>query len=327
MTIGRYVSINYSGWENEIRRQIEQNIVNHGKCWFFFDSELLRAMKNSGKNTSINMDWFRKYMKEEKLKVFTISYDGTIEEKVYKDFDFLSEISQTCKISAETDDMILNKNKLKIYANVVKGYGFTQEEIDKFESDYEKYCKTNNIDDIDKNDHKSRFLVRQTDEMSRLYGHILDSIGNLPVINQLLNEEYDKNHQRRSKMGAKILGVFDVEGSTHKIITKFVDRFDICKYFPGYLRNKKTWDKLKGRNLNIRQFDSVVTGKNDVINGLDYYFHEGNDMSNNIEDKEINQNQTGDDKEVNIKIDNKDQIINININAGQRTIEEAWSLL
>ncbi len=66
----------YSQWEQKIRSQIEQNIVGYDKCWFFFDSELLRAMKNAGKMMSINMDWFRKFMKEEKLKVFTISHDG-----------------------------------------------------------------------------------------------------------------------------------------------------------------------------------------------------------------------------------------------------------
>lgn len=121
----------YSQWEDKIKRQIEQNIANCNRCWFFFDSELLRGMQNSSKQTSINMDWFRKFMKEEKLVAFTVSHDGTIQERGYKDFDFLSKISQTCKIAADTDEMVLNKNKMKIFANVVKGYGFTQEEIDK----------------------------------------------------------------------------------------------------------------------------------------------------------------------------------------------------
>ncbi len=92
----------YSRWEGNIREQIEQNIINHGRWWFFFDSELLRCTQNSGKQTSINMDWFRKFMKEEKLMVFTVNHDGNIKEKDYKDFDFLSEISQTCKIAQIT---------------------------------------------------------------------------------------------------------------------------------------------------------------------------------------------------------------------------------
>lgn len=107
-------SIMYSEFENDIRKQIEQNIISYDKCWFFFDSSLLKSMQyNRRKYISINMDWLRKFIKEEKLKVFTVSYDGIIEEKKYKDFDFLSEMSQTCKISCETDDMILNMIKCK----------------------------------------------------------------------------------------------------------------------------------------------------------------------------------------------------------------------
>lgn len=123
--------------------------MNYGTCWFFFDSALLKGMKNAGKSMSISMDWFRKLIKEERLKVFTVSFNGVVSDLVYKDFDFLSKISQTCKISHETDDLILNSNKMKIYANVVKGYGFTQDEIDKFDDDFEKSS----------NNHKITFLT------------------------------------------------------------------------------------------------------------------------------------------------------------------------
>lgn len=112
-TIVNTNGMHYAQWEKNIRTQIEQNIISYDRCWFFFDSGLLKGMINAGKNMSINMDWFRKFIKEEKLRVFTISYNGTIEEKGYKDFDFLSNVSQTCAIAAETDDMVLNKLKLK----------------------------------------------------------------------------------------------------------------------------------------------------------------------------------------------------------------------
>ena len=56
--------LHYSGWEDRIRRQIEQDIVLYDKCLFFFDEKLLRAMINAGKGMSISMDWFRKYIKE-----------------------------------------------------------------------------------------------------------------------------------------------------------------------------------------------------------------------------------------------------------------------
>ena len=110
------------------------------------------------------------------------------------------------------------------------------------------------------------------------------------------------------------MGIFDSYGNNHyNSITKFIDRFDICKYFPGYLRNKEIWDKLRRQNLNSRQFDNVITGKTDVTRGIDHYMNE----------KE--ENQTDENKEVNIKIDNKDQTININIKTKQKDIEDAWS--
>lgn len=118
-----------------------------------------------------------------------------------------------------------------------------------------------------------------------------------------------------------------MKGLSNNIITKFIDRFDICRYFPGYLRNKDTWNKLKGYNLNGRQFDNVVTRKNDVVNGIDYYFHKNDSINNNIGESidKDNQKQIDNEKDVNIKIDSKDQIININIKTKQKTIEDAWS--
>lgn len=263
--------ISYAQWEKVIRSQIEQNIINYDRCWFFFDSELLRCIQNAGKQMSINMDWFRKLMKEEKLKVFTVSYDGIIEHKEYKDFDILSEKSQTCPIAAETDDMTLNGNKMKIFANVTKGYIFTQEEIDKFDNDY-RSLKVNEIDNVSKKGGMCDFLIRQNDERAKLYGYVLHAIGSLPIINQLLNRECNKDGQYSGIRFAKILGIFNTEGHSKKVITEFIDRFDICKYFPGYLRNKEIWNKLKGHNLNTRQFGNIVEGKSDVIKGIDYYW-------------------------------------------------------
>lgn len=317
--VSRKPYIKYSYWEEIIRKQIEQNIIAYNNCLFFFDSELLKAMKNAGRNMSINMDWFRKYMKEEKLKVFTVSYNGIIEEKVYKDFDFLADISQTCSIAAETDDMILNKNKMKIYFNVVKGYGFVQEEIDKFDDDYEKYCKVSKIKCVDKIKPMIGFLSVQIDKRAKIYGYILQAIGTLPDINNLLDRKPSKR-MTESKYSARILGIFDTYGINRDSgITKFIDRFDVCKYFPGYLRNKETWNKLKGHNLNWRQFENVVTGKNDVIHGLDYYFNEKSNNTDENIDKEDNDNSA------NVELGGKGQIITININDKQKNIEEAWT--
>lgn len=258
--------VKYSSWENSIRKQIEQNIANYGKCVFYFDSELLKAMLSANKNMSINMDWFRKYIKEGKLEVFTISYNGIIEPKEYKDFDFLAIVSQTCPVAAETDDMILNNNKMKIYTNVVKGYGFAPEEIEKIENYYEQFLDAED-EDID---NFRNFLLNSNNERFKLYGQILYSLDDLPKNNKILGMEIDiATYKNFRKYTAKVLGIFDISGKGSYAITRFIDRFDICKYFPGYLRNKDIWEKSRRFTLNTRQFENVVTGKTDVIRGFD----------------------------------------------------------
>ncbi len=275
-------------------------------------------MKNATRSMSINMDWFRKLMKEGKLKVFTVGYDGIIEEKKYKDFDFLSEVSQTCSIAAETDDAILNRNKMNIYISVVNGYRFTQDEIDKFYDCWKDYYKSNKINSTDKNGEFSSFLKKQRDDRSKLYGNILSAIGHLPTINDILGL---KNY-RPIKSYMSILGIFDVEGSDNNTTTRFVDRSNICQYFPGYIRNKETWDKLKNHSLNSRQFESIVN------NGINNYFWYEEDKNNIVTESE----QTN-DKDINVTIESKDQIITVNIKdkdslncykTKQENIEDAW---
>lgn len=320
----------YSTFEKEIEKGINQNIISYGICWLFFDSELLRAMKNASKQMSINMVWFRSYMKEGKLKVFTVRYDGIIEEKQYKDFDFLSEISQTCSIAAKTDGMILNENKLKIYANVVNMYGFTQNEIDKFYDDWSGCCGANKINSVGKNDGFEGFLSRQKGLRPKLYCSILNAINNLSAINDILGL---KSCDRRSKSRMSVLGVFAIEGSTTNAITRFVNRSNICQYIPGYMKNKETWEKLKGHSLNARQFENIV--KNGIGN---YFWYEEDKNSIAVESDKVdfesnceeNSNTTNDEKtdkgkDVNIEIKNKDQIITINIKkTKQINIDEAW---
>lgn len=301
----------YSRFEQLIEKQINQDIV-HGKCWFFFDSELLRSMKNAGKTMSINMVWFRNYMKEGKLKVFTVRYDGIIEEKIYKDFDFLSEISQTCKIAAKTDDMILNENKMNIYTNIVKTHGFTQDEIDKFYNNWIEYCRINKISDKNDNDGFTLFNRKQKDNRSKLYGDILHSIGTLPAINDILGM---KHYSPRAKSSAVVLGIFDTEGGiSHNNITRFIDRFNICQYFPGYMRNKDAWDKLKNHNLNPRQFESII--KNGTKNYF-WYEEDKNNVMTESDEKIVNN--------IEFKIEDKDKIVTINIKTKQNTIEDAWN--
>jgi hypothetical protein len=308
----------YSMFEKEIEKQINQNVTSYHMCWFFFDSELLRAMKGAGKGMSINMVWFRDHIKEGKLKVFTVSHDGIIEEKQYDDFNFLSKASQTCQMAAITDDMILNDNKLKIYTNVVKTYGFTQNDIDKFRDSWRECRKLNKFNSINKNDGFKDFLKKQKSERFKLYGNILKVIGTLPTVNDLLGL---KKYDSRAKFYASVLGIFDVEGSTQNAITRFVDRPNICQYIPGYIRNKEMWDKLKGHNLNSRQFENII--KSGIGN---YFWYEDDENSTMAEPGQTNvdtncaenNDATNDiqedrDKEVNFEIKSRGQIITVNI--------------
>jgi len=253
----------YAKFESRIRTQIEQNVIAYNICWFFFDPALLKSMKNAGRRASINMDWFRNYINEEKLKVFTVSHDGIVKELEYNDFDFLSTMSQTCKIAYETDDMVLNRNKMKIYTNIVKGYRFTQKEIDSFDDRWRK--------DKKQGERFIMYAARQGNNRMKLYGNILRALGSLSDVNDMLDLSIE-NMENVHKHLSSVLGIFDIRGMGTSSITRFVDIFDICKYFPGYIRNQEIWQMLKGLNLNNRQFSNVIMGKTDVIKGIEYYW-------------------------------------------------------
>ncbi len=169
-----------SAFEKAIQKQIDENIDNYDRCWFFFDSEFLRHLQNPNihRKTSINLDWFRKYMKENILKVFTVRYNGIITDINYKDFDFISKLSMTCKVGYDSDHKILNRNKLKILDRVLRGYRFTQNEISMFHDDWKRSCVT---------DFK-KFLYKHENKRARLYARILHGIaGYLDAVNNILD--------------------------------------------------------------------------------------------------------------------------------------------
>ncbi len=238
---------NHTDFERAIRKQVETNIKYFGVCWFFFDSEYLRYLQNNNLSTGsdIDMTWFVKLMQDNTLKAFTIKYDGLVNELTIKDFDYikLSEYQIT-----------LYTNKLKIYRNVVFGYKFNQEEIDKYLNDF-------NINyDKNKNGLSRHCIKNINDDKCKLYGKILYFIGNLSNINKMLDMNYNFNHDH-VKEGAIIFGIFEVVG-IHKQanLIKFVDKFDICKYFPGYLRNKEQWESYRNSNLTHETFTMITNG-------------------------------------------------------------------
>ncbi len=84
----------------------------------------------------------------------------------------------------------------------------------------------------------------------------------------------DNNQYKGGKWDASFLGIFELEGDSYRAMSKFVDKPDICKHFPGYLRKKDTWDKLRGHNLTSRQLENIVRKKTDINKGIDYFWYE-----------------------------------------------------
>lgn len=245
----------HSPFEQLIRKQIEDNIENYELCWFFFDSEYHRYLQSDSirKYISIDLTWLVKLMKEVKLKVFTIKYDGFVKELTTKDFDFLKNISQTCVIGYDNDERVLNRNKLKIYSNEAFGYKFTQKEIDTF---YTEISNTNH--ENDKGLSCAKFFEKYGNDRCKLYGKLLHSIGNLNRINKMLDMD---GNNLSAKEDSVCLGIFKVNGTFGKgNLVEFVDKFGICKYFPGYLRNKEQWESYRGTNLDHNTFVQIVTG-------------------------------------------------------------------
>lgn len=237
-----------SQFENSIRKQIDDNIENYGKCWFFFDSEYLMYLqsKNIGIKTSINMTWLIKLMKENTLKVFVVRYDGLVRELTTKDFDFLKNISHTCIIGYDNDERILNRNKLKIFHNIINGYNFNQKEIDNF---YNNFYNSNENNCYD-------FFRKNNDGRCKLYGNVLKCIGSLNIINKSLDMDYydEKQHHKILMINSGIFEIFENSSM------KFVDKFDICKYFPGYVRREKHWLTYKGNDFCYKTFFDMCKG-------------------------------------------------------------------
>jgi len=247
----------HSEFERKIRAQIDINIENYGKCWFFMDSEYLRYLQNDniGKNASIDLTWLIKLMKEKTLNIFAIRYDGLVKELVIKDFGFLKNISQLCQIGCDNDERILCRNKLEIYYNIINKCKFTQEEITQFEYEFDK---RNNKDEH----HSSRFYMKSENERCKLYGNIMNSISDLSTTNDILSCTITKNLYTTH---AVTLGLFDqneFHGFNNNARIQFVDKFDIAQYFPGYIRNKEMWDycKKKQRVFTIPEFNNIING-------------------------------------------------------------------
>lgn len=257
----------HANFEKAIRTQLEQNIINYGKCWFFFDSEYLRYLQNDiEKNISINYDWFYKLMKEKKLVVFTCSYDGQIEERTTKEFEFIRKYSSTRVIEENQDSRIIQRNKSKIAYNILNNKGIKSDDIAKLRTELLQI----------KNEKKlkgtfysfGKYIENPEDKSICHIYRILG--GELEIINISLDCSFGNNDNQRIIYYFDILGLTEqIWGGQQNTIRQFTDKYDICQYFPGYIRNKDKWDYLKESrmNLNRKQLNAIISGK---INPLDW---------------------------------------------------------
>ncbi len=249
-----YGKFAHHAFEQSIRTQIDINVKTYGICWLFFDSEYHKLLQsgNIGKTTNVDLTWLVKLMRETTLKVFSIKYDGTVKELTTKDFDFLKNMSQICQIGEDNDERILNKNKLKIYHNAVNSYKFTQEEITQFENEFDNH-ESESKGSLD-------YFMKSNNKRCKLYGDILNSIRSLPSINRNLSCTCNK----RIIYGVT-LGLFEQNefiGMHKNARIKFVNKFDVAQYFPGYLRNKELWDycKEKQRIFTVPELSGITEG-------------------------------------------------------------------
>lgn len=256
-------AVMHCGFENAIRKQIEDNIENYDRCWFFFDYEYYRYLNESKSlNISLNLDWLAKYVKEDKLEVFTVKYDGEIRHLAYKDLEFIRSISNTCKIEYENDERVLNRNKIKIFKNILKGYEFTQDEID---NTRKLFNNRNKIVNSKRNCEKFQsFLIKNGDDRAKLYGYAWESIFRLRLINDFLDMKEVDEHVMFDCM---YNGILKSIGTDRK---QFVDTFDICKFFPGYLRHKDDWNDIKDGTFGRSQFRDIFLVKNKKQSTFDY---------------------------------------------------------
>lgn len=257
-TYGR-PGINHSQFEQKIESQLRQKIDKYGKGIFFFDSEYLRYLQTDITSASrIRWDWFYRHIKEGTLRVFIIKYDGTIREVFLKDFEFISKISQTCQVRRESDERILERNKLKIMNSVLEWQKFT---TDEFNNMYDTF-KLSGFTDFDawlnRSDHTEREI---------LYYYTNRSMTTLKDINNVLACRVDinkKSYIRTYSHYMKILGLTDIKSiGTAADMRIFVDYPKIAEYFPGYIINKELWDGLKSKYIRYNTFCSIATGEID----------------------------------------------------------------
>ena len=253
--------ISHTQFELAIEKQIKQNVENFGHCWFFFDSEYLRYLQNDlTRKSRINLDWLYRLIKDGMVKAFTVSHKGEITEISYKSFNFLNGVSMTCNVGHNDDFRILDRNKFKILINLLKGYDFSSDELFRMRNDFsESNSKSFNS-----------WLIRKgCSPRESLYGTILRGAGSLELINKVLRCDEEAKLTTSNKYIFSVLGLFKVKGVSKGAVTCFIDKFDIAKYFPGYVDSEKTWEYLRENYVSAAILRKIVTKQIDVLHIAD----------------------------------------------------------
>jgi len=248
--LDRYGYVKLSEFEDNIRRQIEQNIEIFEKCWFFLDVKLMNYLQNNlTRYSSINMDWLYQFFKSGKLKIFTIAINGDIKELESNDFEFIKNFSSTCKLSKYEVHRILERNKSKIAYNIYNGHGFATDEINNWYEEYEK--NTEGLKFV-------QWLRKRGGRMKEL-SNIKSALANVSVVNEMLKCESISHH---SVAFAHYLGILEgIDGREKNARVICSDYYNILQYFPWYFEKKELWDYWRIQSVDSITFNKVVRGE------------------------------------------------------------------
>lgn len=212
----------HSYFEQMIEKQIKQNIERYGKCWFFFDSEYFRYLQSETSNSiRTELSWFIKYVKDDLLKVFIVSYEGNIKSVYQEDLKFL--------VNDENDNS-LEKNKIKILSSVLIGYSYTSKEIREFINE-KRLIK-------DKTAFVTWLRKKEQSERKKRLGYILQFMSSLNYLDDFFFRKETEWNRVRSI--ASFLGIIEYKGGW-----SLEDHYNVLQYFPGYNENKSFWDSIK----------------------------------------------------------------------------------
>lgn len=234
-------------FEDDTRRQIEQNIEISGQCWLFLDDKFIEYLRNvSNTKISLNMKWLYEYYKDEKVKIFSITRNGVIKELGHDELNILTRFNIT----------ILDKNRYNIEYNLLKWKDFTTEEINNMYS----ISKDNNSGYASLN---NWLLRNESTNREKEYGYICHSLGHLFSINNIWNcSVSDDDGVRKRISNCRLVGLFNkINGQKNDAKTIFIDDAEISNYFDGYENNKELWDYLRFHSVDNRTLHQIVIGK------------------------------------------------------------------